>query len=86
MHDMKKAGSRRFQYSLTGLMVAMAIVAIVFRLAGIFDHGAVIGLLTIVWIFWMIYRLVDKQIEGGYRNNCSPYDTSGAVPPSDHPG
>jgi cytochrome b subunit of formate dehydrogenase len=71
---MVKARSSRWQFSLAGLMLATAGVAMYCGFAGLFGYAAVFALVPLAWICWMIYRLLGALMEGGHRNN-GPYDS-----------
>jgi hypothetical protein len=66
----------RWQFSLAGLMVFVAIAAFVCQLAGYVGYALLLGLFPIVWVFYSIYRLIDTMIKTGNRNSSSKSPTA----------
>jgi len=64
-----KANSRRWQYSLAGLMTVVAVSSVLCMVAGLVGWGLVLALLPTAWVFWATYRLVDRMIKGDNRNS-----------------
>lgn len=78
---MPKKHLHRLQYSLSALLALVTIAGFVCAFAGLFGYATLFAIAPVAFVFWVMYRIIDKMITGDNRNS----NLKGPEPPFSTP-